>query len=62
MSPLYGSSSKYDILSHHYENMSVQFEALSSKSGKNDIFRCKNVTFFIFAQTIDCGYTLDLPR
>ena len=39
----------------HYENMSMQYEA---KSGKNDIFRCKNVTFFlIFAQNIDCGYT-----
>ena len=31
----------------HYENMSVQYEAIS-KIGKNDIFRCKNVTFFLF--------------
>ena len=31
----------------HYENMSVQYEAIS-KSGKNDIFRCKNVTFFSY--------------
>ena len=39
----------------HYENMSVQYEAMS-KSDKNDIFRCKNVLFFlIFAQNIDCG-------
>ena len=46
----------------HYENMSVQYEAIS-KSGKNDIFRCKNVTFFlIFAQNIFCGYTLEPPR
>ena len=30
---------------YHYENMSVQYEAIS-KSEKNDIFRCKNVTFF----------------
>ena len=46
----------------HYENMSVQYEAIS-KSGKNDIFRCKNVTFFlIFAQNIDFGYTLEPPR
>ena len=45
----------------HYENMSVHYEAIS-KSGKNDIFKCKNVTFFlIFAQNIDCGYTLE-PR
>ena len=36
--------------------MSVQYEAIF-KSGKNDIFRWKNVTFFlIFAQNIDCGY------
>ena len=42
--------------------MSVQYEAVS-KSGKNDIFRSKNVTFFlIFAQNIDCGYTLEPPR
>ena len=31
----------------HYENMSVQYEAIS-KSGNDDIFRCKNVTFFLF--------------
>ena len=36
----------------------MQYEAIS-KSGKNDIFRCKNVIFFLtFAQNIDCGYTL----
>ena len=39
--------------------MSVQYEAIS-KSGKNDIFRCKNVTFvLIFAQNIDCGDMLE---
>ena len=43
-------SSIYVHKSCHYENMSVQYEAIS-KSGKNYIFRCKNVTFFlIFAQ------------
>ena len=37
----------------HYKNMSVQYEAIS-KSGKNDIFRCKNVTIFLtFAQNIE---------
>ena len=42
-----------DLCIFHYENMSVQYEAIS-KSGKNDIFRCKKVTFFlIFAQNID---------
>ena len=30
-----------------YKNMSMQYEVIS-KSGKNDIFRCKNVTFFLF--------------
>ena len=30
----------------HNENMSVQYEAIS-KSGKNDIFRCKNEFFFL---------------
>ena len=32
---------------NHYENMSVQYKAIS-KSEKNDIFRCKDVTFFLF--------------
>ena len=46
----------------HYDNMSVQYEEIS-KSGNNYIFICKNVTFFlIFAQNIDCGYTLEPPQ
>ena len=50
------------LLLLHYENMSVQYEAIS-KSGKNDILDVKNVTFFlIFAQNIDCGYTLEPPH
>ena len=51
------------LLFFYYENMSVQYEAIF-KSGKNDIIRCKNVTFFflIFAQNIDCGYTLEPPH
>ena len=50
-------------LSHvcHYENMSVQNEAIL-KVEKMIFFRCKNVTFFIFAQNIDCGYMLEPPR
>ena len=49
-------------LVYHYENMSVQYEIIY-KSGKNDIFRCKNVTcFLIFAQNIDCGDTLEPPQ
>ena len=47
---------------NHYENMSMQYEAIY-KSGKNDTFRCKNVIFFLFfAQNIDCGYTLEPPQ
>ena len=43
----------------HYENMSVQYEAIS-QSEKKDIFRCNNAIFFlIFAQNIDCVYTLE---
>ena len=56
-------SGRVHVSMMHYENMSVQYEAIS-KSGKNDIFRCKNVTFFsfFFAQNIDFGYTLEPPR
>ena len=33
------------------------------KVEKNDIFRFKNLAFFlIFAQNIDCGYTLEPPQ
>ena len=49
-------------MTFHYENMSVQYEAIS-KSEKTDIFRCNNVTFFqIFARIIDCEYTLEPPQ
>ena len=43
---LFGEMIKHVVSNYHYENMSVQYEAIS-KSGKN-IFRCKNVTFFLF--------------
>ena len=56
------TATENDFSLNHYENMSVQYEAIS-KGGKNDIFRCKNMTFFlIFAQNIDCGYTLEPPQ
>ena len=46
----------------HYENMSVQYAAIS-KRGKNDIFYMKIFDIFlIFAQNIDCGYTLEPPQ
>ena len=31
----------------HYENMSVQYEAIS-KSEKNDIFICKNAIYYFY--------------
>ena len=37
--------------------------AAISKSGKNDNFQMKNYyIFLIFAQNIDCGYTLEPPH
>ena len=43
----------------HYANMSVQYSAFF-KNCKNDNFQMKNSDIFlIFAQNIDCGYTLE---
>ena len=36
----------YSYMTSHYENMPMRYEAIS-KSGKNDIFRSLNVTFFL---------------
>ena len=46
----------------HYENMSMQYTAFfhGSKNEKSlDIFFDN---FLIFAQNIDCGYTLEPPH
>ena len=46
----------------HYENMSVQYAA-TSQSGENDNFWLKMFDIFlIFAQNIDCWYTLEPPQ
>ena len=46
----------------HYANMSVQYTAIFH-GYKNDYFQMKNCNIFlIFAQNIDCGYTLEPPR
>ena len=46
----------------HYENMSVQYAA-SSQSVENDDFWLKMFDIFlIFAQNIDCWYTLEPPQ
>ena len=42
---------------NHYENLPMQYTVLS-KVVKNENFRY----FLIFAQSIDCGYTLEPPR
>ena len=43
----------------HYANMSVQYTAIFHGC-KNDNFQMK--FFDIFAQNIDCGYTLEPPQ
>ena len=59
-----------DIHSHltvllvvHYENAPMQYTAIFY-SCKNYYFHMKNFDFFslIFAQNIDCGYTLEPPQ
>ena len=46
----------------HYENMPMQFTEIFLAL-KIKIFGCKILIFFlIFAQNIDCGYTLEPPR
>ena len=46
----------------HYANMSVQYAAIFHGC-KNDNFQMKIFDIFlIFAQNIDCGYTLEPPQ
>ena len=46
----------------HYANMSVQYTAIFHGC-KNDNFQMKIFdSFLIFAQNIDCGYTLEPPQ
>ena len=46
----------------HYANMFVQNSAIFH-GYKNDYFQMKNCyIFLIFAQNIDCGYTLEPPQ
>ena len=47
---------------NHYENMPMQYKEIF-KVVKNENFPLKNFDIFlIFAQNIDCGYTLEPPR
>ena len=46
----------------HYENTSMQHTAIFH-ARKNDNFHSKSFDYFlIFAQNIDCGYTLEPPQ
>ena len=46
----------------HYENTPIQYAAIF-KGCKNGNFQMKNCNIFlIFAQNIDCGYTLEPPQ
>ena len=46
----------------HYPKMSVQYTAIFH-GYKNDHFQMKNCNIFlIFAQNIDCGYSLEPPH
>ena len=47
---------------HHYENLPMQYTK-NFFSSKIENFHQKNFDIFlIFAQNIDCGYTLEPPR
>ena len=49
-------------ISLHYENTSMQYTAIFHGL-KNDNFQMKDCDIFlIFAQNIDCGYTLEPPH
>ena len=56
-----GSYQNY-FIGLHYANMSVQYTAIFHGC-KNDNFQMKFFyIFLIFAQNIDCGYTLEPPQ
>ena len=51
-----------DLKRNHYENTPMLYTAIFHFC-KNINFRMKNrVIFHIFAQNIDCGYTLEAPQ
>ena len=50
------------LLSYYYENTPMQYTGIFH-SLKIDNFQMKNCdSFLIFAQNIDCGYTLEPPQ
>ena len=53
---------KLEDLIEHYENTPMQYTAIFHVC-KNDNFQLKVFDYFhIFAQNIDCGYTLEPPQ
>ena len=52
----------HDVDTIHYENTPMQHTAIFHDC-KNDNFRLNCFDYFhIFAQNIDCGYTLEPPQ
>ena len=45
----------------HYENTSMQYTEIFSPVKIENFVRKKNDIFLVFAQNIDCGYTLEPP-
>ena len=59
---LYIAKTKVQISCTHYENLPMQYTEIFLAL-KIENFQLKNFDIFlIFAQNIDCGYTLELPR
>ena len=46
----------------HYEKKSMQYTAIFHVSKNEKIKIKKMIIFLIFAQNIDCGYTLEPPQ
>ena len=47
---------------YHYENMSMQYTAIFHGCKNVNFLMKKYNDFLIFAQNIDCGYTLEPPH
>ena len=53
---------KHKEILRHYENTPIQYITIVH-SCKNEYFQMKNCdVVLIFAQNIDCGYTLEPPQ
>ena len=46
----------------HYENLSMQYTAIFHGCKKDNFQMFFFYIFLIFAQNIDCGYTLEPPQ